>query len=289
MDHPNVLKLYDVLETENDIYIILEHVKGGELFDHIIQNERLSEKESIQILGQIVMGLEHCHSHWVCHRDLKPENILLDDDNKIKIVDFGLAQVTRRWNENKLNTSCGSPHYTAPEIFSGETQYDGLLSDVWSLGVVFFAMATGTLPFNEPNTITLIELILAGDYNIPYFVTPVVAHLIHKMLSVDPKKRIKINHIRSHLAFKTNCPSLFVSRSKVSPLIPFNDSIWNKDSDLDTGIIEDLHTLGWGDVKELKTILMSEKVKKSSIPIFKSKKQIFVLIAQCICFSNNEK
>jgi serine/threonine protein kinase len=136
-------------------------------------------------------------------------------------------------------------------------------------------MATGTLPFNESNTIALIQMILAGEYSIPYFVSPIVAHLIHKMLKVDPKKRIKINKIRSHLAFKTMCPSLFVSLSSIPPLLPFKDSeetigTWDDGSNLDTRILEDLHTLGWGDVKELKTMLISDKVKKkSSIPIYK--------------------
>lgn len=274
MDHPNILKLYDVLETNKKVYIILEHVKGGELFDYIIDNDRLPEKEAIRFLGQMVVGLQHCHAHWVCHRDLKAENLLLDENNNIKIVDFGFAQVTRRWNELLLDTPCGSPHYAAPEVISGERLYDGPQSEVWSLGVILFAMTTGLLPFEHENISILLEIVMSGCYRIPFFVSPVVTNLISKMLVVNPKKRIKMKNIRRHSAFKNYCPDLHIDKAAAAkkniPSTPSDFTIkskgsvpWNDRSDLDQGILKDLEALGWGSVKELKKTLMDDDLRKS--------------------------
>ena len=117
INHPNVLKLYDVLETKNTIYLLLEHVTGGELFDYILSKGHLGREESLKYCAQIVMGLEHCHLHNICHRDLKPENLLLDQHKDIKIADFGMAQLMM--GGGSLQTSCGSPHYASPEIIRG--------------------------------------------------------------------------------------------------------------------------------------------------------------------------
>lgn len=278
VDHPNVLKLYDVLETNKRVYIILEHVKGGELFEYIIERGRLPEEESLRLLGQMVMGLQHCHEHWVCHRDLKPENLLLDSEKNIKIVDFGFAQVTRRWDAQLLKTACGSPHYTAPEVIAGSRVYDGSQSDVWSLGIIMFAMTTGMLPFDHPNVSILLRIVMTGKYSVPFFVSPLVVDLISKMLVVNPKNRIKMENIRSHKSFRKLCPDLYVrrdqSKSNSSDILK-NTKVelrapWNDGSELDPRILKDLSALGWGTVKYLEKLLMNDDVKQSDVP--KSKK-----------------
>ena len=199
IEHPHVLKLYDVLETEHRLYLVLEHVKGGELFDYIVSKGRLDREESLRLTAQIVLGLEHCHKHSICHRDLKPENLLLDEQLNIKIADFGMAQLMK--NNSILKTSCGSPHYASPEIIEGHT-YDAKVTDVWSIGVILYALITGSLPFDHDNIPTLLSMVTKGVYQTPAHVPSDVSHLISRMLTVDPSKRIKLCEIRKHSAYK---------------------------------------------------------------------------------------
>ncbi len=146
IDHPYVMKLYDVWETRRHLFIVLEFVDGGELFDYITSRGRLPRHDALRVAAQIVQGLEHCHTFSICHRDLKPENILIDSNNNIKIADFGMATVMKYGAQ--LSTSCGSPHYTSPEVVSGGS-YDGKVSDVWSVGVILYALITAQLPFDH--------------------------------------------------------------------------------------------------------------------------------------------
>ncbi|OHT03607.1 CAMK family protein kinase [Tritrichomonas foetus] len=134
--HPNILQLIDVLESQRHLYIILEYAENGELFDFLVSRHSLPEELAIDFFRQMVFAIEYLHNHGICHRDLKPENILLDSSNRIKIADFGFA----RWvKKDMAETSCGSPHYAAPEVVKG-IPYDGRRADVWSLGVILFAL-----------------------------------------------------------------------------------------------------------------------------------------------------
>ncbi|OHT01562.1 CAMK family protein kinase [Tritrichomonas foetus] len=134
--HPNIINLIDVLESENNLYIILEYAEQGELFDYLIVNRFLCADVAIEFFRQIIFAIEYLHNHGICHRDLKPENILLDKSMRIKIADFGFA----RWVKSELLTDpCGSPHYAAPEVLSGKP-YDGKAADVWSVGIILFAL-----------------------------------------------------------------------------------------------------------------------------------------------------
>ena len=136
LDHPHIMKLIGVCESPRHLYIILEYEKHGELFDYLVSSRRLSPETALNFFRQLIYGLEYLHSHGICHRDLKPENILLDEFDHIKIADFGFA----RWMRTSIaETSCGSPHYAAPEVIRGE-RYDGRLSDIWSCGVILFAL-----------------------------------------------------------------------------------------------------------------------------------------------------
>uniref|UniRef100_A0A8C1XM20 BR serine/threonine kinase 2b n=1 Tax=Cyprinus carpio TaxID=7962 RepID=A0A8C1XM20_CYPCA len=137
IEHPHVLKLHDVYENKKYLYLVLEHVSGGELFDYLVKKGRLTPKEARKFFRQIISALDFCHSHSICHRDLKPENLLLDEKNNIRIADFGMASL--QVGDSLLETSCGSPHYACPEVIRGE-KYDGRKADVWSCGVILFAL-----------------------------------------------------------------------------------------------------------------------------------------------------
>lgn len=179
-------------------YLVLEYVEGGELFHHISENGRLPEHEAVRIFRQMISGLSYCHRFNICHRDLKPENILMDRNRNVKIVDFGMAalQPANKW----LYTSCGSPHYASPEVIRGQN-YRGDKADIWSCGVILYAMLTGTLPFDcDGDYPEVIQMVLAGAYAYPKE-CPVSAYakdLIDRMLQFDPRQRIPMKAMWRH-------------------------------------------------------------------------------------------
>lgn len=179
---------------------MLEYVEGGELFHHICENGCLPESEAIRIFRQMISGLSYCHRFNICHRDLKPENILMDRNRNIKIVDFGMAalQPANKW----LNTSCGSPHYASPEVIRGQN-YRGDKADVWSCGVILYAMLTGTLPFDSDGDYSeVIATVLAGEYTFPKGLSGFARDLISRMLQADPKQRIPMKAMWHHPLLK---------------------------------------------------------------------------------------
>jgi len=164
----------------------MEYAPGGELFDYIVANNRIKQKEASKFLLQILAGVEYIHKLNIVHRDLKPENLLLDNNNNIKIVDFGLSNTYK--NGETLKTACGSPCYAAPEMIAGK-KYNGLQVDIWSCGVIMFAMICGYLPFEDPNTAKLYKKILSGDYSCPKFITAESKDLLKNILNTDPIRR----------------------------------------------------------------------------------------------------
>lgn len=173
----------------------MEYACGGELFDHIVKRKKLKEAEACKFFQQVISGIEYIHRCGICHRDLKPENLLLDESKNIKIVDFGLSNTYP--TGGLLKTACGSPCYAAPEMIAGK-KYHGLLSDIWSCGIILYAMTCGYLPFEDPNTNKLYKKILACDYTIPSSLSQTLKDLMKKILNTDPNKRINIENIRSH-------------------------------------------------------------------------------------------
>ncbi|KAH7718463.1 Protein kinase [Aphelenchoides avenae] len=195
IEHPHVLHLYDVYENKKYLYLLLEHVSGGELFDYLVRKGRLMAKEARKFFRQIISALDFCHAHNICHRDLKPENLLLDERNNIKVADFGMASL--QVEGSMLETSCGSPHYACPEVIRGE-KYDGRKADVWSCGVILYALLVGALPFDDDNLRNLLEKVKKGVFHIPHFVPADCQNLLRSMIEVDPGKRISLQDVFRH-------------------------------------------------------------------------------------------
>eukprot|EP00746_Dinoflagellata_sp_MGD_P142917 gnl/MRDRNA2_/MRDRNA2_75815_c0_seq1.p1 gnl/MRDRNA2_/MRDRNA2_75815_c0~~gnl/MRDRNA2_/MRDRNA2_75815_c0_seq1.p1 ORF type:complete len:604 (-),score=95.79 gnl/MRDRNA2_/MRDRNA2_75815_c0_seq1:633-2381(-) len=193
--HQHVIQLYEIIETPRQLYLIMEYCSGGELFDHIVASGRVRERDAVRLFHQILSGVEQIHKMNVVHRDLKPENLLLDDHRNIKIVDFGLSNTFQ--DGQLLKTACGSPCYAAPEMIAGK-RYVPNLCDVWSCGVILFALLCGYLPFEDQNTAALYKKILSADYQVPRFVSDMARELIGAMLTTDPERRITIPRIRAH-------------------------------------------------------------------------------------------
>lgn len=136
INHPNVLKLHDILESSRNLYIVLEYAQNGDLLNYVTQSKIVHDDMTWEIFRQLVLGIEYLHSHGICHRDLKLENILMDKNHNVKIADFGFA----KWiNNNVAETVCGSPHFTAPEVISG-CPYDPKKADIWSLGIILYTL-----------------------------------------------------------------------------------------------------------------------------------------------------
>lgn len=158
----------------------MEYAPGGELFDYIVKKKRLQDGEACRFFHQILAGIEYLHANKICHRDLKPENLLLDENMNIKIVDFGLSN-TYKTASDTLKTACGSPCYASPEMIAGK-RYSGLDTDIWSLGVILYAMTVGYLPFEDPDTNKLYKKILSCDYLVPGYVTKPAKDMMKRIL-----------------------------------------------------------------------------------------------------------
>ncbi|XP_062865184.1 maternal embryonic leucine zipper kinase-like [Trichomycterus rosablanca] len=197
LNHQHVCRLYQVMETADQIYLVLEFCPGGDLFDHIDNNDRLSEEETRRIFRQIVSALAYVHSQGYAHRDLKPENMMLDEKNNIKLIDFGLCAKPEGGLGTALIEGCGTPPYLAPEIIDAQP-YLGAEADVWSLGVVLYDMLCGYLPFDGDNFVELHEQITKGHFDTPDWLSPGSVLLIKEMLQVVPERRIKVEHLLDH-------------------------------------------------------------------------------------------
>ena len=194
IDHINVIKVYDIYESEDNYLIIMEYCEGGELFNYIVKNQKLSEEETAFFFYQIINGVEYLHSKNIVHRDLKPENLLLCEGNILKIIDFGLSNF---YNGNYLSTPCGSPCYASPEMVSGN-KYNGFNIDIWAIGIILFAMLCGYLPFEDDDNDILFQKILECKLHYPSHLSPLAKDIMKKILVTNPEKRIKIPQIKKH-------------------------------------------------------------------------------------------
>uniref|UniRef100_A0A8C7Z2A2 non-specific serine/threonine protein kinase n=1 Tax=Oryzias sinensis TaxID=183150 RepID=A0A8C7Z2A2_9TELE len=204
LDHPHIIKLYQVMETKNMLYLVTEYAKSGEIFDYLAKHGRLSELEARRKFWQILSAVEYCHNRNIVHRDLKAENLLLDGHMNIKIADFGFGNFFKQGEP--LATWCGSPPYAAPEVFEGQ-QYEGPQLDIWSMGVVLYVLVCGALPFDGPSLPVLRQRVLEGRFRIPYFMTEDCEHLIRRMLVLDPSKRLSLAQIKEHKWMALDVPA----------------------------------------------------------------------------------
>lgn len=200
--HPNVIKIIEVMASKTKIYIVLEFIDGGELFDKIAKHGRLKEDEARRYFQQLINAVDYCHSRGVFHRDLKPENLLLDSHGVLKISDFGLSAISQQVREDGLlHTACGTPNYVAPEVLN-DKGYDGRASDVWSCGVILFVLMAGFLPFDESNLMALYRKICRADFSCPSWFSSGAKKLIKRILDPNPDTRMTISQMLEDEWFK---------------------------------------------------------------------------------------
>ncbi|XP_057544383.1 CBL-interacting serine/threonine-protein kinase 23-like [Amaranthus tricolor] len=200
--HPNVIRLFEVMASKTKIYIVLEFVTGGELFDKIASKGRLKEDEARKYFQQLINAVDYCHSRGVFHRDLKPENLLLDAKGVLKVSDFGLSALAQQVREDGLlHTTCGTPNYVAPEVINNKG-YDGAKADLWSCGVILFVLMAGYLPFEDSNLMSLYKKIYKADFACPPWFSSSAKKLIHRILDPNPSTRITIAEVIENEWFK---------------------------------------------------------------------------------------
>mgnify|MGYP001570406544 CR=1 FL=1 len=197
LKHENIVQLREVMQTQHHIYLVLELVTGGELFDKIVAAKRLDEGIARRYFQQLVCAVLCCHRNGIAHRDIKPENLLLDSNDNIKISDFGLSNLQPTGGKDLLQTVCGTPNYVAPEVLK-ERGYNGFLADAWSCGIVLFVMLAGYLPFDDENVNALFNKIERGDFRMARHFSAQAADLIGKLLLVDPTRRLTIEQVTQH-------------------------------------------------------------------------------------------
>ncbi|CAH8312531.1 unnamed protein product [Eruca vesicaria subsp. sativa] len=199
--HPNVVSLYEVMATKSRIYFVIEYCKGGELFNKVSKG-KLREDVAWKYFHQLINAVDFCHSRGVYHRDIKPENLLLDDNENLKVSDFGLSALADcKRGDGLLHTTCGTPAYVAPEVINRKG-YDGTKADIWSCGVVLFVLLAGYLPFHDSNLMEMYRKIGKADFKCPSWFAPEVKRLLCKMLDPNHESRISIARIKESSWFR---------------------------------------------------------------------------------------
>jgi serine/threonine-protein kinase HSL1 (negative regulator of Swe1 kinase) len=252
--------------TNRNRYLVLEYADNGELFEHITRNGRLQEEEAIKFFRQILSAVGCCHAFNICHRDLKPENILLTKDLEIKIADFGMAALHQS-PDHKLKTSCGSPHYAAPELIKG-SMYRGDKVDIWSMGVILYATLAGRLPFDVEGCGKdwlgpLLGKIKKGTYHMDEAFSPEAANLIWRILQVNPRDRISLSQIWRHPLIRKYdyLDNLGNGASPISPSMKHSAHPVTRRSEISKELLRHLRSL-WHQFNEEQLIdaLLSDKL-----------------------------
>ncbi|KAJ5067368.1 protein kinase [Anaeramoeba ignava] len=237
-NHPNIVKIFEVFESDEYLFLVMEYMQKGELLDYLISKKAISTTQSLFFFQQIIYAVEYSHSHLISHRDLKLENILLDSFGNVKIVDFGMAGLVD--NQNLLNTSCGSPHYVAPEVVTGKS-YDPFKADIWSCGIILYVLLVGRLPFDADSIQEVLIQITQNEPEIPSHLSPDKSQLLQGMLQKDPQKRMTIQEIKENPWFCSNFPRYFEQpKTQIDP----NFFSPRKVENLSTSIISSLSRLG---------------------------------------------
>nr|XP_018674134.1 PREDICTED: CBL-interacting serine/threonine-protein kinase 21 isoform X1 [Musa acuminata subsp. malaccensis] len=202
LNHPNIVKIYEVIATKTKIYLVMEYVAGGQLSDKLEYLKKLDEREARKYFQQLIDAVDYCHSRGVYHRDLKPENLLLDSKGNLKVSDFGLSVL--RKPGDLLSTACGSPSYVAPEVIIHKS-YDGAAADLWSCGVIIFELLAGHLPFEDRSLMNLYRKISRAEYTCPDWFSDSQKQLISRILDPSPLKRATLSEIIGHEWFRLDC------------------------------------------------------------------------------------
>ncbi|KAK7304800.1 hypothetical protein VNO77_42689 [Canavalia gladiata] len=211
--HPNIVQLHEVMASKSKIYIAMELVRGGELFNKIARG-RLREELARLYFQQLISAVDFCHSRGVYHRDLKPENLLLDEEGNLKVTDFGLSTFAEHLRQDGLlHTTCGTPAYVAPEVI-GKKGYDGAKADIWSCGVILYVLLAGFLPFQDENLVNMYKKIYRGDFKCPPWFSSEARRLITKLLDPNPNTRISISKIMDSSWFKKPVPKSLMGTRK---------------------------------------------------------------------------
>ncbi|XP_009397401.2 CBL-interacting protein kinase 23-like isoform X1 [Musa acuminata AAA Group] len=234
--HPNVVRMYEVMASKTKIYMVLEFITGGELFDRIARNGKLKEDEARKYFQQLIDAVDYCHSRGVFHRDLKPENLLLDSNGVLKISDFGLSALPQQVREDGLlYTTCGTPNYVAPEVVK-DKGYDGARADIWSCGVILFVLMAGYLPFEDSNLMSLYKKIFKADFTCPSWFSTSVKKLIKRILDPKPQTRITIPEIIENEWFKKGYQPPHFETAEVN--LDDVDAIFSESGDATNLVIE---------------------------------------------------
>lgn len=256
--HIGLMRLLDVYDTDSSFVLVLEYCEGGELFDLLVEEGYLPEENVLDLFQQLVYALDFCHARGICHRDLKPENVLLTADGRIRLADFGMASLLTPGA--LLDTSCGSPHYCAPEVITGES-YEGCAADVWSLGVVLYAMTTGGLPFDDDNLHRLMNKIQSGAFYMPDQVPEDLADVIRSMLTVDAKDRVTLQEVKQTKWFNSRKPRPDIykdeGRRRMRREMSLIQDIPIVEPDAD--IVNYLKDLGMGEVSRIRAKLIGKR------------------------------
>ena len=206
LKHKNIIQLYEIMETKNNLYIVMEYCEGKELFEYIVERKHLTEREACRYFQQMINGVEYLHLSNVTHRDLKPENLLLDNKKRILISDFGLSILSKNYNE-LLSTPCGTPSYAPPEMLKGK-KYNGIFSDIWSCGIILYTMLVGNLPCSESKEELVYQNIITHNFYYPENLSDDAIDLIEHLLKINPKERYNFDEIKAHPWFNILTPKL---------------------------------------------------------------------------------
>ena len=218
MFHKNIIKLYEIMETGQRLYLVMEFCEGGDLFNYILTRGHLTERQSCKFFHEIIEALTYLHSQHIAHRDIKPENLLLNTTGKtisLKLIDFGISNI---YKDEFIRPSCGTSAFAPPELYRGE-KYNALLSDIWSAGIVLYAMVFGYLPFGDENEQKNINNIISGNYEIPEDANEDLRDFLSHIIEIDPNKRFNLEQIKNHKWYSTvkdnSRPGIIIDKYKI--------------------------------------------------------------------------
>ena len=275
LHHINVIKIHKISEESDNYYIVMEYCENGELFNYIVAHERLSEEETAYFFYQLINGLDYIHHKNIVHRDLKPENLLLSQGNILKIVDFGLSNYYYP-EEQLLSTPCGSPCYASPEMVCGN-KYNGFKIDVWSCGIIIFAMICGYLPFEDPNNEILFKKIMKCKIDYPEYLSEEVLDILNKIIVIDPNKRINIEQIKQHPFYLKGQNEFKKKHGDLIEQVEFIENNDSEDNNIEDDVIfnhDNFYDSGIGVKKSKSSNLLKEFDNKNDVHLFQFKKHL---------------